>query len=219
VGIWRRSAALKHAPTAGPGRSRTRAPLSFVSVQAVSTSRSRLFGQGWPVVFGLLCHSVLLGCGDQGFFPTTVDPGSDFQIADVVFDANYFYCKVEPVQFSNSCGSGDPSKGDAVGGCHFSATAFRLTDYSLAAAGQPAMHVSDTCNGGVTPGISTIPGEAADNYQTSQARMKRDPNVAPLLQRPLGNQEHPRVVIDITTAAGAADADAIRQWATQYSTQ
>src|ERR1041385_5377723 len=82
-----------------------------------------------PAFVGLVTAALLTGCGDQGFLPTTVDPGADFAVADIVFDQNYFYCKVEPVLFANGCGTGDPSKGDTQGSCHFSATSYRLTDY------------------------------------------------------------------------------------------
>jgi len=136
-----------------------------------------------------------------------VDPGADFAVADIVFDEKYFYCKVEPVLFASSCGSGDPSKGDAQGGCHFSATAYRLTDYMP--------RVGDSCGGGVVPGASSVPQAAQRNYQTSQARMKRDPDLAPLLQRPTLNQFHPRKIFE----PNSMDADAIRQWATQFSSQ
>jgi hypothetical protein len=169
------------------------------------------------VLLGVAAVLTSVACGDQGFFPTTVDPGVDFGVADIVFDQNYFYCKVEPVLFANSCGSGDPKKGDASGGCHYSATAYRLTDYMP--------HVGDTCNGGTSPGVSNFPDAAKHNYQTSQARMKRDPDLAPLLQRPTQNQVHPREIIDIdsmdpaTRMRALADADAIRQWATQFSSQ
>jgi hypothetical protein len=187
--------------------SRARDWLSFVSVRRVANRPQRLIARG---VFGLLGAALAvtsMGCGDRGFFPTTVDPGPDFAVADIVFDQNYFYCKVEPVLFANSCGSGDPSKGDRSGGCHYSATAYRLTDYMP--------RIADTCNGGTLPAVSSFPDAAQHNYQTSQARMKRDPNLAPLLQRPTLNQYHPRKVFDLQSA----DADAIRQWATQFSSQ
>jgi hypothetical protein len=179
---------------------------SFVSVQAVQSRRKS--GAALFALLGLAGCLTQTGCGDHGFLPTTVDPGADFEVADVVFDDKYFYCKVEPVLFANSCGSGDPSKGDPAGGCHFSATAYRLTDYM-------APHVGDSCNGGVVPMTPNIPDAAQHNYQTSQARMKRDPDLAPLLQRPTFNQAHPRKIFDITSP----DADAIRQWATQFSSQ
>ena len=184
--------------------------LRFVSVTGVDSRRCRLTAQALQAWFGLaaLAASVsLAGCGDSGFLPSTVDPGADFAVADVVFDEKYFYCKVEPVLFKNSCGSGDPAQGDPQGGCHYSATAYRLTDYMP--------RVGDTCNGGIVPGAGSIPDAARHNYQTSQARMKRDPDLAPLLQRPTANQFHPRKIF----ALDSPDADAIRQWATQFSNQ
>lgn len=179
---------------------------SFVSVATVHSRRCRLVARVLLAFAGFAGGLTSSGCGDHGFLPSTVDPGADFAVADVVFDANYFYCKVEPVLFANSCGSGDPSKGDPQGGCHFSATAYRLTNYTP--------HIGDTCTG-IVPGSNNIPDAAQHNYQTSQARMKRDPDFAPLLQRPTFNQAHPRKIFDISSA----DADAISQWATQFSNQ
>jgi hypothetical protein len=177
---------------------------TFVSFARVDSCRD--FAQKWLGVLGVAGCLTQSACGDHGFLPSSIDPGADFAVADVVFDESYFYCKVEPVLFAQSCGSGDPSKGDPMGGCHFSATAYRLTDYSP--------RVGDSCNGGLTPSSSS-PESAQHNYQTSQARMKRDPDLAPLLQRPTLNQAHPRKIFDL----GSPDADAIRQWATRFSNQ
>jgi len=178
---------------------------SFVSVPTVQSGHG--YARVLLALLGLAGGLTQAGCGDHGLLPTTVDPGADFEVADVVFDDKYFYCKVEPVLFANSCGSGDPSKGDPQGGCHFSATAYRLTDYMP--------RVGDSCNGGIVPMMANIPEAAQHNYQTSQARMKRDPDLAPLLQRPTQNQAHPRKIFDL----GSMDADAISQWATQFSNQ
>ena len=187
--------------------SHARDSLSFVSVSRVESRPQRVIARGSLVLLGAALMLSSAACGDQGFFPTTVDPGPDFGIADIVFDPNYFYCKVEPVLFANSCGSGDASKGDRSGGCHYSVTTYRLTDYTP--------HVSDSCKSETLPGLSSFPDAAQNNYQTSQSRMKRDPNFAPLLQRPTGNQTHPRKVFDLNST----DADVIRQWATQFSSQ
>ena len=47
---------------------------------------------------------------------STVEPGGDPQIAQVVYDEDFFYCEVQPkVLVAQSCSSGDPSK-DASGG-------------------------------------------------------------------------------------------------------
>ena len=138
--------------------------------------------------------------------PTTVNPGSDFNVADVVFDDSYFYCQVEPVLFNRQCGPGDAAAGDATGGCHYNVTSYRLTNY------MPL--VADTCMGNVTaPG--SVTEAARQNYQTSQARMKRDPEIAPLLQKPLRNAPHPRQIF----SSDSAEAEIIRQWATRFSSQ
>src|SRR5215470_8800740 len=57
---------------------------------------------------------------------STIEPGSDPQIAQVVYDEDFFYCQVQPkVLVAQSCSTGDPSK-DAAGGCHATATPFRV---------------------------------------------------------------------------------------------
>jgi len=157
---------------------------------------------GWIVGLALL----VIQCGEQGAFPTTVDPGPDFGIAEVVFDAGYYYCKVEPVLIAQRCGPGDPAAGDAANGCHHSVTSFRLTEY--------LPPVSESCGGGVVP-MTAIPQAAQRNYQSAQTRMRRNPELAPLLLRATGRAQHPRTLFD----ASSPEADAIRQWATQYSTQ
>lgn len=195
-------------PTVWPGGSLTPSLTEFVSVAYVESRRSRVIAQALPPLFLLTLGLSALGCGDQGFFPTKIDPGADFAIADVVFDENYFYCRVEPVLFQNSCGRGDPAKGDPAGGCHFSATAYRLTDY------MPLVSATGLgCQGGVVPSSGSFPDAARNNYRTSQAHMKRDPDLAPLLQRPTLNQFHPRKIFD----ASSDDANAILLWATQFS--
>lgn len=145
----------------------------------------------------------LAGCGDHGVFPSTVDPGPDFSVAEVVFDQGFFYCRVEPMMFASGCGPG--AAGDPANGCHSSVTSFRFTEY------MPP--VAESCNG-VTPGVS-IPGAATQNYQSSQARMRRNPDEAPLLLYPTGKRIHPRTIFEPTSP----EAELLRQWATQYSTR
>lgn len=136
---------------------------------------------------------------------TTVDPGEDFQRAEIVFDEGFFYCRVEPVLFRNSCGPGDGSQGDASGGCHFNVTSFKLTDYNP--------KLADSCDGN---NPTQAPGqEAQGNYTSAQAQMRRDPELAPLLNRPTGVNLHPRTIF----AEDSADADVIREWAERFSSQ
>lgn len=138
---------------------------------------------------------------------TTVEPGTDFNIAEAVYDENYYYCVVEPMLFAQRCGPGDPGKGDAAGACHFNVTAYRLKDY-----GPPL--VGETCAGTLVPGVPPPPA-ARENYQTSQSRMQIDPSLAALLNRPTGTQAHPRAIF----GAQSPEADIIREWATKFSTQ
>lgn len=160
--------------------------------------------RGGPFVLALCL--LVAACGEEGLFPTTVDPGADFSIADLVFDEAFFYCQVEPRAIAPlRCGPGDPAQGDGNNGCHFSVTAYRLSNY--------APLVAESCQGNVP--TSNIPLQARQNYQASQARMQRDPDSAPLLQRPLGRLEHPRAIFGDDSDAAAV----IREWSARVTTQ
>lgn len=139
-------------------------------------------------------------------FPTSVDPGSDFVQEDVTFDDEFFYCRVEPVLFAQSCGAGKAGE-DPQNGCHFSVTKFRLTDY--------VPRVSESCAGDKLAAGALVPTAAKQNYVAAQARMKRDPNLAALLQRPIGKATHPRQIF----GENSDEAAVIRKWATQFSSQ
>jgi hypothetical protein len=120
---------------------------------------------------------------------TTVDPGANFVVPNTTFDANYFYCHVEPqFIFANSCGSGDPSKGDATNGCHYNPSAV---------SGMPLLqHTPIDCGGGDVPLDMTQIGTgsaAESNLQAVSFEMSRDWMNAPVYVRPSGNT-HPRQV-------------------------
>jgi hypothetical protein len=151
-------------------------------------------------------------CGDDGLLPKSVNPGSDFVQEDVIFDDEFFYCRVEPMLFAQGCGSGSGS--DPANGCHFSVTKFRLTDYSPLV-GDPTRPDGVRCAGDALGPRSVVTMAAQQNYTAAQARMKRDPQLAALLQRPLTHAQHPRQIF----ADNSAEADVIRQWATQFSSQ
>ena len=123
---------------------------------------------------------------------TTVDPGQTFVVADVSFDADYFYCHVEPeLIFAKSCGSGDPSKGDAPNGCHFTASVVS----GMVLLDHPAVD----CGGGDHPVDTTQIGmgsAAQSNFEAASLEMdKSDYLSSPLFVRPSGTY-HPRPIFD-----------------------
>jgi hypothetical protein len=163
----------------------------FVSTRAVRAAAITL----------VTCLSLgATGCEER------VDPGTDFSVADLIFDASFFYCRVEPMLFAQSCGAGSEA-GESSANCHHTQTSFRLIDYSPLFA--------DACGGGVVPTQGTPPNEAQQNYQRAQAKMNRDPEKAALLLRPAGIATHPRVIFD----ENSPEADLIREWATKFTAQ
>ena len=126
---------------------------------------------------------------------TSIDPGPDFVVAQTVFDANYFYCYVEPgLIFAYSCGTGDPSKGDPSNGCHFNPSAVS----GMALFNHPAID----CGGGDAPLDPTqvaTGGLAESNYEAVQLEMSTDYTTSALFNRPSDGSgcpppAHPRCV-------------------------
>jgi hypothetical protein len=136
---------------------------------------------------------------------TTVDPGSDFVIADQTFNANYFYCFVEPqVLFAESCGSGDSTKGDPANGCHFNSSAVS----GMALVQHPAIACA---NGAPVDQTQVGAGSPAQsNLQAASLEMSTDYLNAPIYLRPTGHN-HPRQVF----APNDPVVDIIRQWASK----
>jgi hypothetical protein len=134
---------------------------------------------------------------------TTVDPGANFVVPDEQFDADFFFCRVEPeLLVAKKCGPGDPAAGDAPNGCHFNPSAVRgmaLTN-----------HAPVDCVDGHPVNRSQIgAGSGAQgNLQSASLEMSRDVLTAPLLLRPTG-QKHPRAIFPPEDPA----AEVIRQWA------
>jgi len=152
------------------------------------------FRSAWPLVWPVALALFGSGCG-------TVDPGSDFQFAEVVYDQNFFYCKVEPMLVKESCGPGKAGT-DASGGCHEAVTPFRLTP-----------HAPVKCSG-IVPSVA-IPAEAQANYEAAAREMAPDPDRAALFNRPTRKAAHPRQIF----APNTPEAQVIRDWATKYTSQ
>jgi hypothetical protein len=157
-----------------------------------------------PPAVGTAALLVALGAAAHGC--TTVDPGTNFVIADQTFDADYFYCHVEPeVLFAKHCGDGDPAQGDPGSGCHYNSSA--VSGMGL------RQHAPIDCGGGDHPVDRTQVGAgsaAASNLTAASIEMSKDYLTAPILVRPEG-QNHPRKVFDASDPV----VDVIKTWATR----
>lgn len=142
-----------------------------------------------------LALGAALGCG-------TVDPGDELVVADEQFDADFFFCRVEPeLLFGKRCGSGEPGV-DGANGCHFNAAAvsgMALRD-----------HAPTPCQGDVPTSRAGLGAgsPAQSNLEAASLVMSRDVLTAPLYVRPLG-QNHPRAVF----TADDPVVDVLRRWA------
>ena len=118
-----------------------------------------------------------------------VDPGANFVVPDDQFDADYFFCHVEPeVLFAKKCGPGDPAAGDRASGCHFNSSAVS----GMALVDHPVVD----CGGGDRPlnrAQIGSGGPAQGNLQAASLEMSRDVDTAPIWVRPSG-ANHPRAV-------------------------
>jgi len=125
--------------------------------------------------------AMLAGC-------TSVDPGPNFVVPDETFDADYFFCHVEPeILFAKKCGPGDPGAGDPGNGCHFN---------SSAVSGMALQNHApiDCANDRPVNRAQLGAGSAAQgNLQAASLVMSRDVDTAPIFLRPTG-ANHPRAV-------------------------
>jgi hypothetical protein len=119
---------------------------------------------------------------------TTIDPGPDFVVPEEVFDANYYYCHVEPqLIVAKKCGPGAASDN---GSCHFSSSVSGMALLD---------HPPIDCGGGDRPlDMTSTAGAAESNFQAVSLEMSRDYMTAPLFVRPSNGANHPRVVFSAT---------------------
>jgi len=185
------------ADTFGRGGANTRFDRSFPSAYG-SVAWMRAGALNRPRRASLtLALALAWGC-------STVEPGADPQIAQVVYDEDFFYCQVQPnVLVAQSCSAGDPSK-DMSGGCHASVTHFRVLPLG------PSDVVTCDANGKHTGNVSQT---AFSNYSSASSEMTPNAETAPLLTHPTQKTAHPRVIFD----SSSNEAEIIRQWAQHSS--
>ena len=154
-----------------------------------------MFGRVRACHLGLLVVA-LAGC-------TTVDPGPNFVVPDEQFDADFFFCRVEPeLLFARKCGTGDPAAGDAANGCHFNSSAVS----GMALANHPPI---ECANGRPVNRVQLGAGSPAQgNLQAATLVMSRDVNTAPIFIRPTG-KNHPREVFKSDDPV----VEILREWA------
>jgi hypothetical protein len=120
----------------------------------------------------------------SGIACTSIDPGPNFVVPEEVFDADYYYCHVEPqFIFAKKCGPGDASDN---GSCHFSSSVSGMALIN---------HAPIDCGGGDHPLDTTqTAGAAQSDFQQVSLEMSREYTTAPLFVRPSNGLNHPRVV-------------------------
>ena len=161
---------------------------AFDRARSRTPSAKHLNGLGRVKLIATLCAQAIGGallltqC-------TTIDPGPNFVVPDQTFNADYFFCHVEPeVLVAKKCGPGDPAAGDPSNGCHFN---------SSAVSGMALLdHAPVDCGGGDHP-VNTLQvgsgSPAQGNLQAASLEMSQDYLTAPIYVRPTGSN-HPRAV-------------------------
>lgn len=133
---------------------------------------------------------------------TSVDPGPNFVVPDEQFDADFFFCRVEPeLLFAKKCGPGEPGV-DPPNGCHFNSSA--VSGMAI------ADHVPIECADGRPVNRAQLgAGSAAQgNLQAASLVMSRDVSTAPIFLRPTG-ANHPRAIF----AKDDPVVEVLREWA------
>jgi hypothetical protein len=115
---------------------------------------------------------------------TSIDPGPDFVVPEEVFDADYYYCHVEPqLIMAKKCGPGEASDN---GNCHYSSSVSAMA---------LIQHAAIDCGGGDHPlDPASTAGAAENDFTLVSFEMSRDYKTAPLYVRPSHGLNHPRVV-------------------------
>jgi hypothetical protein len=162
--------------------------------------RRRVLSRAWlvaPALAGAVLAALACSC-------TTIDPGPNFVVPDEQFDADFFFCRIEPeVLVAKRCGPGDPAAGDNANGCHFNSSAVS----GMALTSHPPV---DCVDGHPVNRAQVGAGSGAQgNLQAASLDMSRDYQTAPFYLRPTG-QNHPRTIFPRDDQAMVA---LIRQWA------
>ncbi len=130
---------------------------------------------------------------------TSIDPGTNYVVPLETFNADYFYCFVEPqLIFGKKCGD------DGTGGCHFSS---KVPQMSL------VDHAAVACTGGHPTDPTTVGAGSAPaaNLSAVSIEMSTDYLNAPIYTYPTQISPHPKQVFMPSDPV----VQIIATWATQ----
>jgi hypothetical protein len=161
-------------------------PRGFIVVKVAASTTIWRGGFVAPMPATMTLATFLLGTLLLGSGCTSIDPGPNFVDSVDVFDADYFYCHIEPeFIFAKKCGPGEASDN---GSCHYSSS---VSGMSL------IEHPLIDCGGGDHPlDPADTAGPAQNDFQNVSFEMSRDYMTAPLFVRPSNGLNHPRVIFD-----------------------
>jgi hypothetical protein len=143
---------------------------------------------------------------------TTVDPGPDFQLPTVQFNANYFFCVVEPQLIMGGL-TGTPCGDNGSHGCHYSD---KVPEMALIRLPQPVK-----CSGDVPVDQTQVATgtPAASNLATVSLQMNAVYTDAPIYLRPsLDIPGHPVKVFSVQPPLSKTDkaiVEILKTWATK----
>jgi hypothetical protein len=136
----------------------------------------------------------------------TVDPGPDFQLPTIQFNANYFYCVIEPELIMGGL-TGTPCGDNGSHGCHYSD---KVPEMALEPLPMPV-----TCAAGVPTNPTQVAQDtaAANNLAQVSLEMSAVYTTAPIYLWP--TQSIPGHPVKVYSASDPAIVAILKTWATQ----
>jgi hypothetical protein len=156
------------------------------------------------MTLGLVIATALATALAPGAICETVDPGPQFVVPVAQFDANYFYCTVEPQIIMGGL-TNKPCGDDGSHGCHYSD---KVPAMPLQALPQPV-----ACSGGAPVNAGDVASGTAPalNYSSVSLQMSSSVMDAPIFTWP--TQTVPGHPIQVYKPNDTAIVDILQKWA------
>jgi hypothetical protein len=159
------------------------------------------------MTLGLVIATALATALAPGAICETIDPGPQFVVPPAQFDANYFYCTVEPQLIMGGLTGQPCGGGNGNTGCHYSD---KVPAMSLEALPQPV-----ACSGGAPVNAGDVASGTAPalNYGSVSLQMSSSVMDAPIYTWPTKIVAgHP---IQVYKPGDTAVVDILQKWAVQ----